>query len=594
MTEIKKKKISKSSLKEAAQLYRFIKPYRFEFYLGMVALVGSSLTMLVFPKLLGDLVNAGSSGLLAEKINGIALLLGVLLLIQAFFSYFRTLLFVRVTEKTLSDLRQYTYNHLIKLPLFFFEKRRVGELTSRLSADVTLMQESLTTTLAELIRQLIIIIGGIGYIIYEYPNLTLFMLAVIPAVVLIAVVFGRFIRRYSKKAQSEVADSTTIVEETLQGIQSVKSYTNEFLEMTRYKQKVEEIAKAGVKGGVYRGAFGSFLVFGLFGSLVAIVWRASSLLASGEMDSGNLFSFVMYSGIIGGTIGGMANVYTRIQRFLGAIEDVFKITREKEEDLKEIKELPASSLLKGGIEIKNLSFAYPSRPDTEVLKDISFRVEPDQMVALVGASGAGKTTITALLYRLHEISKGSILFDNKSSDEMELSELRYQMALVPQDIFLFGGSIRENIAYGRANASEEEIISAAKSANAWEFIEEFEEGLDTVVGERGTQLSGGQRQRIAIARALLRNPRILILDEATSALDSHSEKLVQDALKTLMQGRTTIVIAHRLSTIRNADQIFVMDKGTIVEQGKHEELLDLDKGVYKKLSTLQGIEQQLN
>ncbi|MCU4175277.1 ABC transporter ATP-binding protein [Carboxylicivirga sp. N1Y90] len=593
MAEIKKKKISKSSLKEAVQLYRFIKPYRIEFYLGMVALVGSSVTTLMFPKLLGDLVSAGSSGLLAEKINSIALLLGVLLLFQSFFSYFRTFLFVRVTEKTLADLRQFTYNHLIKLPLFFFEKRRVGELNSRISADVSLLQETLTTTLAEVVRQLIIIIGGIAYMLYVFPKLTLFMLAIIPAVVVLAVVFGRFIRRYSKKAQAEVAESNTIVEETLQGIQSVKSYTNEFFEMARYKNKVQEIAKIGIKGGVYRGAFGSFLVFGLFGSLVAVVWRAASLLSSGEMDSGNLISFVMYSGIIGGTIGGMASVFTRIQHFLGAIEDLFDISREKEEDLKEVVELPANDVLKGTIEIKNLSFAYPSRPDTNVLNDINLKVERDQMVAFVGASGAGKTTITALLYRLHELSKGQILFDDRPSSEMELSILRYQMALVPQDIFLFGGTIRENIAYGRSSANEEEIISAAQSANAMEFIEGFEEGLDTIVGERGTQLSGGQRQRIAIARALLRNPRILILDEATSALDSNSEKLVQEALKTLMKGRTTIVIAHRLSTIKSADQIFVMDKGTIVEQGKHEELLSMESGYYKKLSTLQGIEQNL-
>jgi len=593
MTEIKKKKITRSGLKEAFQLYKFIKPYRVEYFIGIFFLLGSSLASLAFPKLLGDLVSAGSSGLLAEKIDSLALLIGFVLIAQSVFSYFRTYLFVRVTEKTLADVRQYTYNHLIRLPLAFFEKRRVGELNSRLSSDISLLQESLTTTLAEFVRQIITILGGISVMVYILPKLTVFMLAVIPAVVLLAVVFGRFIRRYSKKSQAEVADSNTIVEETLQGIQSVKSYTNEFWEMARYKKKTNEIASVGIKGGVYRGAFGSFMVFGLFGALVAIIWRGASLIATGEMDAGELFSFVLYSGFIAGSIGGLASLFAKIQRFLGATEDLFEITNEKEEEIAEVREVSPADKLKGRVEFKNLSFAYPSRLDTNVLKNVSFVIEPEQMVALVGASGAGKTTITSLLFQLHNTNKGMIWFDNKEASEIPLSVLRSQLALVPQDIFLFGGSIRENIAYGKPTASEEEIISAAKNANAWEFIEDFKEGLDTIVGERGTQLSGGQRQRIAIARALLRNPRILILDEATSALDSHSEKLVQDALQTLMQGRTTIVIAHRLSTIKNADQIIVLDKGQLIEKGTHEELLEMSDGMYKKLSSLQGIEQQV-
>nr|WP_319397876.1 ABC transporter transmembrane domain-containing protein [uncultured Carboxylicivirga sp.] len=590
MTEIKKKKITKNGLKEAFRLYKFIKPYRFEYFIGFIFLLGSSLASLAFPKLLGDLVSAGSEGVLSDKINQLALLIGGVLFLQTVFSYFRTYLFVRVTEKTLADLRQYTYNHLIKLPLSFFEKRRVGELNSRLSSDISLLQESLTTTLAEFIRQLITIIGGISVMVYILPKLTVFMLAVIPGVVLLAVVFGRFIRRYSKKSQAEVADSNTIVEETLQGIQSVKTYTNEFLEMARYKDKTIEVAKIGIKGGVYRGAFGAFMVFGLFGALVAIIWRGASLITTGEMDAGELFSFVLYSGFIAGSIGGLASLFARIQRFLGATEDLFEMLQEQEEELKEVKQLSDKDRLKGAIQFKNLSFAYPSRPEVDVLKNISLKIEPDQMVALVGASGAGKSTITSLLFRLHSVETDMILFDHKDAADIPLSVLRSQMALVPQDIFLFGGTIRENIAYGKPKASEDEIINAAKNANAWEFINEFDNGLDTIVGERGTQLSGGQRQRVAIARALLRNPRILILDEATSALDSQSEKLVQDALKKLMQGRTTIVIAHRLSTIKNAKQIFVLDKGELVERGTHDQLLERENGVYKKLSNLQGIE----
>ncbi|MBI9064566.1 MAG: ATP-binding cassette domain-containing protein [Marinilabiliaceae bacterium] len=592
MTETNKKRITLTGLREALPLYSFIRPYRLQYGLGLFFLLGSSLANLAFPKLLGELVNAGNAGNLAENINRIALFLGALLVIQSTFSYFRTVLFVTVTEKTLADLRQYTYNHLIKLPLRFFEQRRVGELNSRISSDISLLQETLTSTLAEFIRQVIIIVGGIGLLLYTSFKLTLFMLAILPAVVVLAVVFGRFIRRFSQKAQAEVAESNTIVEETLQGIQSVKSYTNEFLEIGRYKHKTEAIAQVGMKSGRYRGAFAAFLIFGLFGALVTVIWRGSILLAEGEMAAGDLFSFVLYSGFIGGTIGGMASVFTRIQKFLGATEDLFAIFEEEEEQLHDLSENTSIHPLKGAIRFDKVSFAYPNRPDVDVLNTIDLTIQPNQMVALVGASGAGKSTITALLLRLHDVQKGTILFDEIPNREIPLSELRSQIALVPQDIFLFGGSIRENIAYGNPKATEEKIKQAAQNANAMEFIEPFAEGMDTIVGERGTQLSGGQRQRIAIARALLKNPKILILDEATSALDSKSEQLVQDALKRLMYNRTTIVIAHRLSTIKKADMIFVLENGQLVESGTHEQLMLDKKGVYQKLSQLQKMDNE--
>jgi len=320
---------------------------------------------------------------------------------------------------------------------------------------------------------------------------------------------------------------------------------------------------------------------------VAVIWRGALLLANGEIDAGQLFSFVLYSGFIGGTIGGLANVFTRIQRFLGATEDLFEIFSEQIEDLSEDAPGDTDQRLGGNITFDNLSFEYPSRPDETVLHDISLDIRANQVVALVGASGAGKTTITSLLLRLHEATKGSILFDGIGSKSIPLSTLRSQIALVPQDIFLFGGSIRENIGYGDPGAPEEKIIEAARQANAWEFVERFPDKLETIVGERGTQLSGGQRQRVAIARALLKDPRILILDEATSSLDSESEKLVQEALQNLMMGRTSLVIAHRLSTVRNADQIFVLDGGRIVEKGTHEILMKIPDGKYRNLSELQ-------
>lgn len=580
-------KLSKATLANLFKLYKYIKPFRLEFAFGMICLLFASLPSLLFPYLLGEVVGAGEKKDF-DQVNFIAIALVALLVFQATFSYLRTVLFVNVTEKSLASLRQSTYNHLIKLPVPFFEKRRVGELNSRISSDVTLLQETMTTTLAEFIRQIIIIIGGIGFLAYTSVSLTLFMLAILPPMMLIAVFFGRFVRRFSKQIQNEVAESNTIVEETLQGIQNVKSFTNEFFEMLRYKNRTNEIAKVAMKAGRYRGMLAAFIILGLFGAIVAVVWRASILLANGDIGSGELFAFVLYSGFIGGTIGGLANVIARLNRFIGATEDLFEIFNEAEEDLSEKENWPQQEL-SGHISFVNLSFAYPSRPNEGVLKNINLEIQPNQMIALVGPSGAGKSTFASLLLHFHKTQDGNILFDKKNSNNFPISWLRSQIALVPQDIFLFGGTIRENIAYGKTNATDKEILEAAEKANVMEFLNRFPEELDTVVGERGMQLSGGQRQRIAIARAVLKNPKILILDEATSSLDSESERLVQDALEKLMKGRTSIVIAHRLSTIRKADQIIVLDKGTIVEKGTHIELMHVENGVYKGLSELQFV-----
>jgi ABC-type multidrug transport system fused ATPase/permease subunit len=587
MDEVPKKKITLEGLKNALKLYSYIKPFRVEYAWGMFFLLGSSLASLAFPKLLGELVDSGNKGNLVNELNHIAILLIATLLIQSVFSYFRVVLFVNVTEKTLALLRQKTYNHLIKLPLTFFEKHRVGELNSRISSDISLLQETLTSTLAEFIRQIIIIAGGITLLTITSWKLTLFMLSVLPGMMLLAVFFGRYIRKLSKNVQAEVAKSNTIVEETLQGIQIVKAYTNEFFEIDRFRRRTREIAIIGMKSGKYRGAFSAFMIFGLFGAMVAVIWRGSILMSSGVIDAGQLFSFVIYSGFVGGTIGGLANVFTQIQKFIGATEELFELFDEREEKLDDNRMLPENEILKGRITFRDLFFSYPRRPDEVVLKSISMTIIPNQLIALVGPSGAGKTTIASLIMRLHEPSSGELLFDNRSSRDFSLSSLRSQIALVPQDIFLFGGSIRENISYGNPGAGENEILEAARQANAMEFIDRFPGKLDTIVGERGTQLSGGQRQRIAIARAVLKNPRILILDEATSSLDSESERLVQDALEKLMVGRTSIVIAHRLSTIRKADQIMVIDNGQIVEKGTHEQLIILENGIYRNLSMLQ-------
>ena len=582
-----KKKITREGFKKVLKLFGYVKPYRVEYAIGMFFLLGASIANLAFPKLLGDLVDAGNKGNLSNEINRLMFLLVSILVIQAVFSYFRSVLFANVTEKTMADIRRYTYNHLIKLPLSFFDKHRVGELNSRISSDISMLHETFTTTLADLIRQMVIIIGGIGLLVYTSPELTLFMLLILPVVILSIWFFGKFIRKLSREAQKKTAESNTIVEETLQGIRSVKSYTNEFFEMERYSSKINEVAKAGMKAGIYGGLFSSTLIIGLFGALVAVVWRGALLLVNGEIETGELFSFVIYSGYIGGTIGGVAAVFTRIQKFIGATDDLFEIFESQEEKIQELEKGIEQVDFTGKVTFKNLSFAYPSRPETGVLKNINLAIEPGNLIALVGKSGAGKSTFATLLLHLYEPVSGQVLFDDLSITEINLTALRQQIALVPQDIFLFGGTIRENIAYGKHGASEDEIMKAAKDANALEFIDRFPEKMDTVVGERGTQLSGGQRQRIAIARAILKDPKILILDEATSSLDSESEQLVQGALEKLMKNRTSIVIAHRLSTIRNADKIVVLENGQIVETGTHDELMHLKSGAYRVLNEIQ-------
>ncbi|TWF42609.1 ABC-type multidrug transport system fused ATPase/permease subunit [Chitinophaga polysaccharea] len=574
--------IKLASLKKTFRLFRYVKPYWPQFALGLLFLLVSSLAGLALPKLLGNLVDPKSSEQLFKGMNLAGVMLVAVLVGQAVFSFFRIILFVNVTEKTLATLRQTVYSHLIKLPMKFFLERRVGELSSRISSDISLLQETFTTTLAEFIRQMIIIIGGVVILLITSPGLTAFMLATLPAMMVAAVFFGKFIRRFSKQVQEQVAAANTVVEETLQGILNVKAFANEFFEIARYRKRTNEAARTGMKGGKYRGAFSSFIILGIFGALVAVIWRGVAI----GMPTSALLSFVLYSLFIGGSVAGLAEVYTNLQKSIGATEHLLEILDEPAEDLSPVTAIAPENQLDGQISFRAISFHYPSRPDLSIMNNVSFDVYADQKVALVGPSGAGKSTIVSLLLRLYDPVGGHILFDGKDSKSFPLSQLRSQMAVVPQDVFLFGGTIAENIAYGKPDATIAEMEAAARQANAWEFIQRFPLGLDTVVGERGIQLSGGQRQRIAIARAVLKNPRILILDEATSALDSESEKLVQDALDKLMEGRTSLVIAHRLATVRQADKIIVLDKGRIVEEGTHDELIGLD-GLYRTLSDMQ-------
>lgn len=567
-------------MRKMLRIASYLKPHWLLFTAGMISLLISSLAGLAFPKLLGDLVSGGKSGIGIHTTG--TLLIGILI-IQAAFSFLRTILFVNAAEKALATLRQTIYNHLIRLPMHFFLTRRVGELSSRISADVALLQETFTSTSAEFIRQVITVGGGLILLMTISSKLTGFMLAILPIMVIIAGVFGRFIRRFAREVQDQIASSNTVVEETLQGIFSVKAFANEYFEISRYRESTNRAARYGIIAGRYKGALSSFVILGIFGALVAVIWRGAAI----GLDNGQLFSFVLYSINIGGSIGGLAEIYTSLQKSVGATENLFQLLDEPAEDITPPETIAPEHQLNGNISFSQISFHYPSREESTVLKDMSFQVSTNQKIAIVGPSGAGKSTVVSLLMRMYNPSGGHILFDSKDSNHIPLTALRSQMAVVPQDVFLFGGTIGENIAYGRQGATEAEIIEAAQKANAWEFIQRFPLGLQTIVGDRGVQLSGGQRQRIAIARAVLKEPRILILDEATSALDAESEKLVQEALDRLMEGRTSIVIAHRLATIRQADKIIVLDRGAIVEEGTHTELVNVNGGLYKNLSEMQ-------
>lgn len=582
--ELPKAKLSKENLAKTFRLFSFIKPLRWKFVLGLFFLGVTGATALAFPKLMGDLIK--SAELSNSEINKIGIILLFVFAIQSVASYFRVVLFVSVTENMLAAIRQSAYSNLIKMPMSFFSQRKVGELNSRIAADISQIQDTFTTNIAEFLRQIIIIVGGIIAIFITSVKLSVFMLATVPVVAIIAVLFGKYIRKLSKQAQDMVAESNNIVGETLQGIANVKAFTNEWFEILRYNNSTNKVKDIAIKGGKARGAFFSFIIFCLFGVIILLVWYAVKLQNAGELTQDELVKFILYTIFIGASIGGISEQYAQIQKAVGATERVFDIIDSTPENISE-NEDTTHPPLEGNVSFHQVSFSYPSRKDAKVLNDINFEVKKGENVAIVGPSGSGKSTLVSLILRFYNPDSGKILFDGKDSSSYSLNFLRKQMAIVPQDVLLFGGSIKENILYGKPDAAEEDVIEAAKKANAHEFIMSFPEKYSTLVGERGIQLSGGQRQRIAIARAVLKNPAILLLDEATSSLDSESEQLVQDALNKLMQNRTSFVIAHRLSTIRFADKIIVIDKGKIIETGTHEELISKNEGVYKHLSKLQ-------
>ncbi len=586
--EQKPPRLTREKLIQAAKIFRFIRPYRWSFIFGLFLLFISSLVFMIFPYMSGLMVDVAQGAADVDISLGQIgwVLLGVLIA-QGGVSYLRVILFAQVSERGIADLRKALYEKLISLPIVFFEKSRVGELVSRLTSDVEKLYNAFSITLAEFLRQVIILIAGVFFLAFRAPMLSLIMLGTFPVIVVGAMFFGRFIRKLSKDRQQELANSNTILNETLQAIHAVKAFTNEWFEAGRYGDAINRVVKIALKFARYRALFSIFIITFLFGALFFIIWQGANMVSNGTMTAGRLIEFVVYTGIIGGAIAGLGNFYTEILGAIGATENIREILDMDSEVKVEPIEQSQQITLSGHIEYDNVYFEYPTRQDIPVLKGLSFEVEAGRKIALVGMSGAGKSTIVQLLLQFYPISSGAIRVDGRDIRDFDITAFRQNIAIVPQEVLLFGGSIRENILYGKPNATEEEIVEAAKKANAWEFIASFPEKLETVVGERGIKLSGGQRQRIAIARAILKDPAILLLDEATSSLDAESEKLVQEALNTLMEGRTSIIIAHRLATIRDVDCIYVIDNGRIIEQGTHEELSLLENGAYNGLAKLQ-------
>ena len=606
--ETPKVKVNKETLREALVLFTYLKPFKAKFILAMIFIALSAFSTSLFPFFLGKMLDAAAPGASLPSMAGTAnmssqlgfsfrtvqwslntciILIFAQLSLQTIFSYMRVYLLTEVGEKSLSNMRKDVYSKLLSMPMSFFTEKRVGELSNRISSDLSQIQDAVSLTLAEFLRGIFTLIIGLAFIFWISAKLALVMLSVVPVIAILAVVFGMRIRKMARKAQDQLADSGTIVQETFQGITIVKAFTSEFYEINRYAKSVYAVVNTAIANARYRGAFISFMIFSVFGAIAFVMWYGANMIHDGELSIGSLTMFVIFSMFVGGTFAGFAEMFSQLQKTLGATQSVREILRADGEnvELNDVKIEPQFAL-KGVVEFDKIAFAYPSRKDVPVLKDVSMNAKSGEQIALVGPSGAGKSTIASLLLKFYEPDSGVLLFDGRNAKDFPLSQLRKQIAFVPQDVILFGGTIKENIAYGRPEATEEQIIDAAKKSHADEFISKFPEGYEAIVGERGIKLSGGQRQRIAIARAILKDPAILILDEATSALDSESEQLVQDALENLMKNRTSFVIAHRLSTIRNADKIILIDKGIVSESGTHDELMNKN-GLYRKLNEMQ-------
>ncbi|MBX7220533.1 MAG: ATP-binding cassette domain-containing protein [Blastocatellia bacterium] len=576
----------KAAARDAWRLFlRYGRPYLGSFLLAVGCLLVAGGLALSFPYFVGKLVDSAFTYKDLSRLNETLVLLVGILTVQAIFSFGRTYLINSIGEQLVADIREDLYAHLMRLSLNFFANRRVGELTSRISSDITVLQSGTTANLAEGLRQIIVLTGGVTLMFVTNARLSLILLSIIPFLVVAAAVFGKRIRRISTRVQDKLGEAAGILDESLSSIRTVQSFTNEEYEIQRYRTQIRGSLREAVRRALARGGFNAFIVFVLFNGIVLLLWLSGKQAIEGTMSVGQVTSFFLYTSVVGTALGAFTELSGEFNQTLGASRRVVELFGTPLE-IADAADAQPLARVKGNVEFRDVVFAYPGRSDVPVLKNVSITARSGEVIALVGPSGAGKSTVISLIPRFYDVQSGSILVDGVDVRQCKLHDLRRHIGIVPQETTLFSGTIRENIAYGKLTATTEQVEAAAQAANAHDFIMAFPDGYGTLVGERGVKLSGGQRQRIAIARAILKNPEILILDEATSSLDSESEGLVQTALEALMRGRTTFVIAHRLSTVRNADRILVMEAGQIVESGTHERLLE-QNGLYRKLYSLQ-------
>ena len=575
----------REQLGQLTKLFGFLRPYRWWLAAAVFGVTVASALGLVFPLIMGGLVDTAivEDGT-TESLDRIALLLFGVFFAQAAFNYLRSYALAVVGEGVVADLRRSVFDRIIRLPVPFFDQRRTGEITSRLTSDASVIQTTVSTSVAQALSQGITLIGGVALMVVLSPQLSLTVLAFLPIAIIAAAFFGRRLNRISTVFQDEIASANAFADESIASIRVVKWFTAEADASARYGKAIGRSYLVALRRARLRALFVPSVTFVAFGTLAVVLWVGGRQVLAGAMTAGELVSFLLYTLTVAAAIGTFTGLYSQLQEALGASRRIFELLGEPVE-VHEPKEPRVPPQREGSVRMESVNFSYPGR-NIEVLREIDLSVAPGELVALVGPSGSGKSTLTQLIARFYDPTDGRVLVDDVDVKEQALGDLRAQMAAVPQEVQLFSGTISENLRVAKPEASDEELVEAATAANAHEFVMGFPDGYQTLVGERGIKLSGGQRQRVAIARALLADPRILILDEATSSLDSEAEALVQQALERLMIGRTTLVIAHRLSTVRAADRLVVISDGQVVEEGTHDDLVAAG-GVYARLSSRQ-------